>query len=148
MTITYSKTLITDEATDTDSPGTETLFQDKGQSINYVIDVITNAGANSEALNADLSASDIRTLPYYESVWTSIGQGATNDFAHGLGYTPTVVLVWHSASGNYSASNLLGNAIDDATGSNSHHINSVDGTNIQIHNNSVANPQFFLVVAW
>lgn len=50
MTITYTKTLITDEATDTDSPGTETLMQDYGQSINYLIDALFSGTGNSEVI--------------------------------------------------------------------------------------------------
>ncbi len=40
MTTTYVKTLITDEATDADSPSTETLMQDIGQSINFTLRAI------------------------------------------------------------------------------------------------------------
>lgn len=47
MAESYVKTLITDEATDEDSPGTETLFQDMGQSINYLFDVVLDGAGNS-----------------------------------------------------------------------------------------------------
>ncbi len=146
MATTYVKTLITDEATDADSPGTETLFQDLAQSINYVIDSATNQGANSEVL--DLGANKIADLDHFESAWTSINDGASNAFAHGLGRTPLLVQIYQSDSSNFTEAAIYGTGTDIADGTGVlPHISVVDGTNVTI-SNRVGSTQFFKVLAF
>ncbi|MCK5612280.1 hypothetical protein KAR91_60975 [Candidatus Pacearchaeota archaeon] len=129
MTTTYNKTLITDESTDEDSPVTETLMQDIAQSINYALDVSTNAGANSETL--DISASDISTADgLYESAWTSIANSASNNFAHGLGHVPVFISIFDDDSATpWDGANALSGAAL---------ITGVDATNITVFNGTGA----------
>ena len=53
-TTTYTEALITDEATDANSPINETLMQGIARSLNYVQDATLSAGANSERIGITL----------------------------------------------------------------------------------------------
>jgi len=50
MAVVYTETLIDDTSTDADSPINETLMQNIGQSINYLLDSVLSGGANSERI--------------------------------------------------------------------------------------------------
>ena len=137
MTTTYTKTLITDEATDTDSPVTETLMQDIGQSINYNQDALFGDASNSEEIVA-------ANLNHYESSWVSISDTASNNFAHGLGYTPTVIIGWASSTTGYGTNTTN---FYDRGGAVSIRINSVSATNITVKND-LGVTKFVKIIAW
>lgn len=143
MTTTYVKTLITDEASDEDSPGTETFMQDIIQSINYLIDVTTATGGNSETL--DLSNILLTDLSHYESSWTSIANGNGQAFAHGLGRTPFFVMIYQANTAAFDDAAIYGSEAN--LNSSIDHINVVDGTNVNIVNR-VGSTQFFKVFAF
>ena len=132
MTTTYTKTLITDEATDDDSPITETLMQDKAQSINYLIDAVTAGGGNSEI--PDLSNNTPADVDIYISSWVQITNTNTNDFAHGLGRTPTVVLPM-IATGGTPPMYMMG-FDDDTQFATACRVTVIDGTNVTVDNDS------------
>lgn len=139
MTTTYTKTLITDEATDTDSPITETLMQDIGQSVNWTIDAIDNTstghdhdGTGSKKVTA------INLDGIYTSAWVSIVDGGSHDFAHGLGYSPTHVLVYDTPVASWSTVNCFA-SVDRMN---------IDSTNVQVYNKTGSGSIYFLVVAW
>ena len=64
MTTTYTEALITDEATDADSPLNETLMQGIARGHNYVNDALFDGGGNSERIGMTLFnyADDTSTL--------------------------------------------------------------------------------------
>ena len=147
MAVTYVKTEITDEGTDADSPVTETLMQDMGQSINYLLDGCFEGGLESE--NLDISASIALTNPadmdMYVSSWVSIADSADHDFAHGLGRTPTVVLPMHSDSSGGTPMIMIGST-NDTVGTGLR-VTTIDGTNVTIDNDA-GGPQYCKVVCW
>jgi hypothetical protein len=148
MAIVYTETLIDDVTTDADSPLNETLMQNIGQSVNYLLDSCFDGGGNSELLNiaTTIAATNPADMDMYVSSWVAIGTNA--DFAHGLGRTPTVVFAWISDDTGYANSALLGaQGIGDAQVDAGAYIASVDGTNINITNPSTPS-YYFLVVAW
>ena len=72
---TYTEALISDEATDEDSPVNETLVQGIAQSLNYVQDAVFDGGGNSETIG---------TVLYHQlatsSIFTCDGSNMDTDF--------------------------------------------------------------------
>jgi len=88
------------------------------------------------------STVDGRAISYYTSAWTSIANGATNTFAHGLGYAPDMVLLWVDVDATGWADSTTGTSTGGSSG-----IKLVDATNIVIVN-AIGSTRYFKVTAW
>lgn len=106
----------------------------------YVKDAVDNTSTGHDHDGTDskkVAANNLSGI--YTSAWTSIADGGNHDFAHGLGYSPTHILVYDNNSSTWGTVNVFGSMFQSMT---------VDATNVRVYNVSGSGAVYFLVVAW